>query len=171
MNKKLKLPKFKIPEITPKQKKRALSLVAVCVILIAISTYFAYQSEKEKEGKQNLTLMEFLSIDKMPKMNNILVGMASGLVFGFIDNAGLYLGMDALDPFFSSDPLIRAGQGNTFSDLIGSFLGTFIGLYIKNKSGIDDYPVWSESIGIVIGCLIGVYLPAAILGGDNKQIN
>ena len=169
MNRKLKLPKFKIPEITDEQREKAVNLVAVCVILIFISTYLAYQSEKEKEGKKDLTLMEFLSIDKMPSLNNILVGMASGLVFGFIDNAGLYLGMDRLDPFFSSDPLIRAGQGNTFSDLVGSFLGTFIGLYIKNKSGIDDYPVWSESIGIVIGCLIGVYLPAYILGGNNQK--
>lgn len=170
MNKiKKNLQKFRIPEITAKQRERATILIVVCIILIAISTFFAFRSEKEKEGNENLTLMEFLSIDKMPSFNNILVGMASGLVFGFIDNAGLYLGMDALDPFFSSDPLIRAGQGNTFSDLVGSFLGTFIGLYIKNKSGIDDYPVWSESIGIVIGCLLGVYIPAFLLGGNNNE--
>lgn len=151
---------------TTEQKVRAAILIIVCIIFISIATKYALESEREKNP--DLTLKEFLSIDKVPKFKNILVGMASGLVFGFIDNAGLYLGMDALDPFFSNDPLIRAGQGNTFSDLVGSFLATFIGVIIKNKTKIDDYPVWSESIGVVVGCLIGVYLPAAIFGSSSN---
>jgi hypothetical protein len=151
---------------TTEQKAKAAILIIICIIFIVIATKYAYESEKEL--KKDLTLSQFLSIDKTPALKNVLVGMASGLVFGFIDNLGLYVGMDSLDPFFSNDPLIRAGQGNTFSDLIGSFLGTFIGVIIKNKSQINDYPVWSESIGIVVGCLIGVYLPAAIFGSSSK---
>ena len=151
---------------TTEQKAKAAILIIICIIFIVIATKYSYESEKEL--KKGLTLSQFLSIDKTPALKNVLVGMASGLVFGFIDNLGLYVGMDSLDPFFSNDPLIRAGQGNTFSDLIGSFLGTFIGIKIKNKSQINDYPVWSESIGIVVGCLIGVYLPAAIFGSSSK---
>jgi hypothetical protein len=152
--------------VTTAQKARAIVLIVVCIIFITIATHYAYQSEKEKQP--GLTLTQFLAIDKVPTFKNVLVGMASGLVFGFIDNLGLYVGMDALDPFLSNDPLIRAGQGNTFSDLVGSFLGTFIGVIIRNKSQINDYPVWSESIGICVGCLLGVYIPAFIFGSSEK---
>ena len=89
-----------------------------------------------------------------------MVGMASGLVFGFIDNAGLFFGMDKLDKFLPGSPgsHVKAGFGNTFSDFIGAFLGTFVGLYIQNYTGINDAPIWADAIGIVIGCIIGVLL-------------
>tara|TARA_A100001015_G_C14816626_1_gene642959 strand:- start:140 stop:598 length:459 start_codon:yes stop_codon:yes gene_type:complete len=145
-----------------KQVLEALILIVVCSILIIFAYQKAYESEKKNKPK--LTPYKFLNIDKMPPLNNILVGMASGMVFGFIDNAGLFLGMDVLDPFLSKSPLIKAGQGNTFSDVIGTFLGTFIGLYIKNETGIDDSPIWADALGVFIGCLIGVYLPSLITG-------
>ena len=100
----------------------------------------------------------------MPPSKNVMVGMVSGMVFGFIDNAGLFLGMDVLDPFFSKSELIKAGQGNTFSDVIGTFLSTFIAIYIRNETGIDDSPIWADALGVFVGCLMGVYLPAFILG-------
>ena len=56
------------------------------------------------------------------------------------------------------------GYGNTFSDFLGSFLGTFAGVIIKNITGVTDTPIWSDTIGIVIGCLLGIYIPSAITG-------
>ena len=43
----------------------------------------------------------------MPPSKTVMVGMVSGMVFGFIDNAGLFLGMDVLDPFFSKSAKYR----------------------------------------------------------------
>ena len=148
--------------IKEKEYLQAAILIIVCSILISIAFKYAYASEKKKNPK--LTIRQFLNIDKMPPSKNVMVGMVSGMVFGFIDNAGLFLGMDVLDPFFSKSELIKAGQGNTFSDVIGTFLSTFIAIYIRNETGIDDSPIWADALGVFVGCLMGVYLPSFILG-------
>jgi hypothetical protein len=62
----------------------------------------------------------------------IVVGMGSNVIFGFIDNAGLFFGGCYLDEIFEKlpggkDGNICAGYGNTFSDTLGMFLGTFFG--------------------------------------------
>merc|ERR1712019_228802 len=110
----------------------------------------------------------------------VFVGMMSGLVFGIIDNAGLFFGMEYLDPVFRKldkghEPLVLAGYGNTFSDMIGAFLGTFCGKIIEEYAKrqdptLGDYPIWTEAVGITIGCLIGVKVPRSIVGDPDKKI-
>lgn len=141
---------------------KLIQLLIVCAILIFSSGWYAYKTSKQND--KQLTVMEFLGLSPAPSIKSILVGMSSGLIFGFIDNAGLFFGMDALDPFMPKNKLIAAGLGNTFSDGVGAFMGTFCGIIISNLSGVDNYPIFSEAIGMIIGCLIGVYLPATILG-------
>ena len=142
-------------------------LVLVCIILISITGAIAFKTSKDKNPK--LTFKEFMGLSPRPSIKSILVGMTSGFVFGFIDNAGLFFGMDALDPFLpknasGSPGLVAAGLGNTFSDGVGAFMGTFCGVIIQNLTGINNYPIFSEAIGLILGCLIGVYGPALLLG-------
>ena len=100
----------------------------------------------------------------------ILAGMAFGVIFGFIDNAGLFFGMDALDPYvkkISKDPKVSAGIGNTFSDVIGAFAGSFAGSIVQKmlKSQLPDCfegPLWAEAIGIFVGCILGIIIPKAV---------
>jgi len=109
----------------------------------------------------------------------ILSGMASGLVFGFIDNAGLFFGMDMLDELLPKalpksiggtgmpDELVFAGMGNTFSDLIGAFLGTFAGRMVQISPSIEyegGYPPIAEAFGVFFGCILGVLIPSMIVG-------
>lgn len=61
--------------------------------------------------------------------------MMANVVFGFIDNAGLFFGGCYLDEVFallpgSEDANVAAGYGNTYSDLLGAFMGTFSGLIL-----------------------------------------
>jgi len=111
----------------------------------------------------------------IPKLTmiHIIAGMAFGIIFGFIDNAGLFFGMDALDPYvkkwFGTDEKVAAGIGNTFSDVIGAFAGSFAGSIVQNplKSNLPDCyesPLWAEAIGIFIGCVLGIVGPKAIVG-------
>lgn len=63
--------------------------------------------------------------------------MAANIVFGFIDNAGLFFGGVYLEELFEKlpggdDANVLAGYGNTYSDFLGSFLGSFCGLIIQN---------------------------------------
>ena len=176
-----------------KEKSNLLTLLGICFVLIATMLFISHRVKVNKlksENKKPPTMLEFIGIDKKYNMASILVGMASNVIFGFIDNAGLFFGMDALDPFLpdgsnwnkqkggaddvaaapaaaeakQGESLIKAGFGNTFSDFLGSFLGSSFGSIIENLTGIDDTPLWSESIGIVLGCLLGIYIPYYFTG-------
>tara|TARA_Y100000816_G_C26102784_1_gene584954 strand:+ start:1262 stop:1720 length:459 start_codon:yes stop_codon:yes gene_type:complete len=148
-----------------KKATKLAQLLIVCFVLIMVSGYFAFKSEKKKYP--NLTVSQFVGYNPMPSAQSILIGMASNIVFGMIDNGGLWLGMDALDPYLPGGPLSKAAFGNTFSDGLGAFLGTFCGIMIKNKLDPDDKlspPVWSEAVGIMIGCLIIIPVMTTLTG-------
>ena len=153
-----------------------LNLVVVSVLLILFFGYLSFKTFKEKvqkEENRTPTFYEFMNgtSGKIP-VKAILIGMVSGMVFGFIDNAGLFFGMDALDgplkkafptgegaPLASLHELMVAGWGNTYSDALGSFLSVFIGRIVADKTGVTNTPLWAESIGLVIGCILGIYIP------------
>jgi hypothetical protein len=143
---------------TYEEKKRLVTFLLICASLILIVGGIAYKFN----GSTNI--LSFLDIYPFPSLVSILTGMASNIVFGMIDNGGLFFGMDALNPFLPKGDLTRAGLGNTFSDGLGAFLGTFSGIIIKSITKVNDTPLWSDAIGIVIGCLIGLYVPKYITG-------
>jgi hypothetical protein len=144
--------------ITEEDKKRLYTFLFICLTLIMVFGVVAYMFN----DKSNV--LEFLDIRPFPSLISILTGMVANIVFGMIDNGGLFFGMSALDPFLPKGELTRAGLGNTFSDGLGAFLGTFSGIIIKSITKIDDTPLWSDAIGIIIGCLIGLYVPKYITG-------
>jgi len=63
---------------------------------------------------------------------------------------------------YSAGKLTQAGIGNTYSDFLGSFLATFVGVIILNMTNISNVSILSEVVGIVIGCLIGIFIPRMI---------
>merc|ERR1712048_508022 len=171
-------------EAAAAKEKRNMGLFLVaCIVTIIILGLIAYYINVSKveytNTHQNTTdtvdMASFFGFTTV-KPINVFVGMASGLVFGIIDNAGLFFGMEYLDPLFSKLPngdeeKVVSGYGNTFSDCIGAFLGTFAGSIVKDlavKHGgyleSEEYPIWSEAVGITVGCIIGVLVPRAILG-------
>lgn len=91
----------------------------------------------------------------------ILVGLTFGMVFGFLDNFGLLIGMDTLTKNFKMDNRAKSAFGNTYSDFIGATVGTFVRIILKQLTGYDDddEPLWLNSLGIVFGCLLGYYVP------------
>lgn len=146
-----------------------LILVTVCVVLTVYFASIAFRECKaqkfgkcEKDAKL-FDVWKWLNGDNV-SLKSIAVGMTSGVVFGFVDNAGLFLGMEALDSVFEKLPFgkeanVKSGYGNTFSDMVGAFMSTFIGRYITYKTGITEYPMWSEAIGVFVGCLLGILIP------------
>lgn len=134
-------------------------LIAVCTVLIILSFCAAFFTQDEGFA----TFMGFAG--DAATIGGILVGFVSSTIFGLIDNGGLYFGMSSLDPIFRSmkmDDLESAGWGNTFSDFLGAFLGTFIGKFVEKMSGVEKTALWSEVIGIVLGCILGIYIPKVI---------
>ena len=136
-------------------------ILVFLLIIVAVTAVVGRLSYQEwKKNNPEGTVQEYFNGKNMTT-KSIAVGMTSGLIFGFIDNFGLFMGMSVLDPVLkklpgAANPNVFAGYGNTFSDMIGAFLGTFGGKYVADKFKEDDYPIWSEAVGIIIGCLVGI---------------
>ena len=146
-----------------KQRTKALILLA-SVAAIAGTTFVCTVLVAQRYGAWN-GVIDFLNGGKPFRTRTLLLGMMSAMVFGFIDNAGLFFGMDALDPYLPQDgELTKAGWGNTFSDGIGAFLGAFVGKMIEITTGFDGGPIYGDFVGIVIGCILGIYIPRGITG-------
>ena len=141
---------------TKEDKHKLMKFLSICFVLIICFGTIAYFCQ------DNANVLGFLDIQPFPSMLAIITGMVSNIVFGIIDNGGLFFGMSALDPFLPNGELTRAGLGNTFSDGLGAFLGTFSSIIIRRITKIEDTPLWSDAVGIVIGCLIGLYVPKFI---------
>ena len=144
--------------VTSKEWKSIWTLLGVCLVLVIISFCAAFFTRKDTEG-----VGAYLGFSgTSATWGGVLVGLVSSTIFGLIDNGGLYFGMSSLDPIFRSysmDSLMSAGWGNTFSDFLGAFLGTFIGKFVQNITGIENTALWAEVIGIVLGCILGIYIP------------
>lgn len=89
------------------------------------------------------------------------------VIFGFIDNALMVLFGDAIDGFFMqrgiTNTMLAAGFGNTFSDAIGILSGRWVEKLVQTKiPPVEDGDlsknqiIFSETLGIIIGCLIGL---------------
>ena len=137
---------------------RLIVFLLICISMIVLAGAYAFYTSDEP------SVLNFLGIYPFPSIAAIFTGMIANIVFGIIDNGGLFFGMRALDPFMPKGELTRAGLGNTFSDTLGAFLGTFTGVAIRNWTKVEDTPLWADALGITIGCLIGLYVPRYITG-------
>ena len=147
----------------------AIYFLLLSLMLILITGLFAFiihNKVQKKKKKKKKTFLEFINRGEIPEFKQLLIGASFGIVFGFIDNAGLWFGMNALDKYLPGGPLTKAALGNTFSDFLGATFGTFISIILFDLLDYDDndQPIWTNAIGIVIGCIIGLYIPRLITG-------
>lgn len=144
------------------------------------------------ESQNTFEIGKFLGVPDTNVFWNLYAGLILGLIFGFLDNFGLFYGMGALDSFFyefgtniaagvmylcrhekKNNKLIlrdihavtsdlMAGLGNTFSDLLGVSLGT-AALEIA-KAGLNVDPAFwvLDLVAIVLGCLLGCFMPVLV---------
>ena len=99
---------------------------------------------------------------------SFMVGCSFMIVFGIIDNLGLFLGMDFIESYVTSagySSMIAAGIGNAFSDMIGALIGGIIAttLYRVLKVKEDSISTLHQVIGVTVGCLIPVIIAMLIL--------
>lgn len=149
---------------------QALRLIYVTVLLILITSaisYFIKKRQYEEKYHRPMPFSVFINgVDQLPSWKTIMGGMLYGLVFGFLDNFFIYFGIDSLQKYMPGGTLTKAGLGNTYSDFVGAVVGAHIGFIYQTLSNIsqDAVPIWVNSIAIVIGCLLGLYIPILITG-------
>ena len=151
------------------KNKNLIILLLGTIILISVSTAWAFNTVNNKKlenGEEQVSFIEFINNGKTVSLKQILVGMSFGAIFGFIDNFGLWYGMDYLDPYLPGGNLTKAGYGNTYSDFIGSTMGTSISIILNTLYPVEEAPIWVNSLGIILGCLLGLYIPRYLSGRD-----
>lgn len=159
---------FNLNKAQIKKITNVLLVIFVVTFVLGMLAYDGWSKRAKEEGvpEEDITFDKFFNGNNVT-MKSVLIGCVSGTIFGFVDNAGLVAGMDALNPIFKpiagGDSEVFAGLGNTFSSAVGAFMATFGGRIVADKFKEDEYPLWSEAIGIVIGSIIGIYLPKAFM--------
>lgn len=157
-----------ITSISTRERDKLLKLFIFSYSLILITGTIAYKIETQhNKEKKNMTLFEFINNGKIDKsfVFRILIGFISGIVFGIIDNVGLWYGMDMLDPILPKGILTKAGLSNAFSDTLGAVLAAFVGNIIQNLSSVTSKtPLWANALGTFCGCITGVYLSRSVTG-------
>jgi hypothetical protein len=150
-----------------KKHKGLIFLISSTVLIIIFFLLLAFvvvNKKRIENGEEKLTFLQFFNNNSEVTLKKLLVGMSFGMIFGFIDNFGLWYGMDYLDPYIPGGNLTKAGYGNTFSDFIGSTMGTSISIILGTMYPTEESPIWVNSLGIVVGCLLGLYIPKYISG-------
>jgi hypothetical protein len=96
------------------------------------------------------------------------IGASFMMVFGIIDNLGLFMGMSVVEEWIMKkgfDSQVAAGIGNTFSDMLGVMLGGVVSaaLYKLLKVKKEETTFWQKLVGVFIGCLLPVIVKVVIL--------
>lgn len=132
------------------------------VALIVGSVYIVWYVRNQNE-EEYVSLHKIINRDNLT-LRAILIGSIFGFVFGFIDNLFLVIGLNNIEHLFPGDLLTKSGLGNTYSDVVASFIGTFIAYFmtIYTNSQEDEFPLWANSLGMFVGCLVGLYVGKGI---------
>jgi hypothetical protein len=95
------------------------------------------------------------------------IGMAGAFIFGVMDNGIMILAGGEIDSVIRNmgfDTMTAAGLGNTLSDGVGVLSGGAVMKILKKYFGASgDENLLQEFIGIVLGCMLPVFVYATLL--------
>ena len=148
------------------------------LLLILIFGTGGYRIVKEKiknnsSDNEEIDITKFISYNlnieegkvEKPNPTEICIGMLFGIIFGMFDNIGLFIGSDSFGNLLSNNETIQSAWGNTYSDFIGATVGTFVSQIGTYSTGDKGAPIWANSVGIIIGCLLvnlGLWIYASV---------
>ena len=146
----------------------AVNIIGFFALLYIAFRFHNYTKAKGKKDTKPDTLMQYINRGDVPSYRSLIIGLTFGLVFGFMDNIGLWMGIDAFYDYIPGGTLTKGAWGNTYSDLLGATVGTFIADMAQDyyKYDDDDEPIWVNTVGIFIGCIIGMTAGRALTARD-----
>lgn len=146
---------------------QVVALFIITIILVVGSfllSFYVTNRVRVKNGETKYTLLQFLNKNQKLDFKTVLVGMSFGIVFGFIDNAGLWFGLQSFQKYIPGGLLTKSGWGNTYSDGLGASLGTSVAVILRTLYPIKESPIWVDTAGIIVGCILGIYIPRLLTG-------
>jgi len=168
-----------ITGISKKDKKGILTLFSISYFLVILLGFWAWSIKKSIN--KSATISYFLNNTKHPVfslkfLKDVIIGISYGFVFGFIDNFGLWFGIDLLEPIMPGGNLTKAALGNTYSNVLGALVATFLQKIIKfklstNENNVEKTPLWCNTLGTGLGCLTAIVICTYIFNYRKKLIN
>lgn len=149
------------------KKKNLQKLIITFAVFLGIAlVFFAIAIGIAIASGEWRGIMWFLNGNRKFTLTAMIVGLSSAAVFGFIDNAGMFFGMDALKPYLPGGQYTQAGWSNTVSSVIGSLISTAVGVILKLVVKFEGGPIYSDILGILSGSIAGIYIPKWITGKE-----
>ena len=149
-------------------------ILLVVLFLIAYEVHKVYlpkEAAKKRYGVKpsEITVAQYINRGDIPSLKNLLIGLVFGMMFGFMDNLGLWIGLEELQKYMPGGMKTKAAWGNTYSDFLGATLGTFVASIVMDITGFGeddqgDTPIYINTLGIVIGCILGLFIGQLVTG-------
>ena len=137
------------------------------VLLIGLSFYTAYKVKEyslQNKHETPIRFMDWLNQGKLT-IKGITVSLLFGIVFGFLDNLFLWIGIDSMMNVIPGGILTKGAWGNTYSDFIGATVGASIASIGKSMMDVDDNPpIWINAVAMPIGCILGMFVGQLMTG-------
>jgi len=141
-------------------KQKEYKILAAFILFLLFLGKISFNIDKQTK---HITFSEWFN-GKSLSLSSIMIGFLYGLLFGIMDNFGLLFGLDAFDTKFEKLPfgnslIMKSGYGNTLSNTLSAFSGTFISKIVSNLTNTTNTPMWSDALGTFVGSLLGMYIP------------
>ena len=134
----------------------------VNILLIIVSFYIAFLVHKRSH--KNTTFLKWFN-QGTKTYKGLFVSLIFGIVFGFMDNFFMWMGIDKMMSFIPGHTLTKGAWGNTYSDFIGATVGAAVASIGQDLLNSDpNPPIWINAIAMPVGCIIGMYAGMFITG-------
>ena len=163
-----------------KQENRFTKLFGPFILTLYCFKFLLFTYFLERQGGK---IIEGVKHDDV--MTGITLACISMFLFGFLDNFGMMAGLGAFDGFFSSlntkDSQEKSMYGNTFSDLLGAFLGMGVSGMLRYSTFYnpdssqpsllvsDTGSLAAEAFSIFLGCLLPILLSTSVYGRNRRN--
>lgn len=149
--------------------KRVTHFILFNIFIISLFIFIAFIVKNQKlknKNKKPISFVTFLNAGKKLTFRNVFIGLIFGIVFGFLDNFGLWMGISILEEYMPGGVKMKSALGNTYSDFIGATIGSAISILAAELYDYDndDAPLWVNTVGILIGCILGMIAGIIITG-------
>ena len=137
------------------------------IFLITFSFYAAFSIKQytlRQNNKEPIRFLDWINQGKIT-LKGLTVSLLFGIVFGFLDNLFLWIGIDRMTSFIPGGTLTKGAWGNTYSDFIGATVGASIASIGESLLNVEDNPpIWINAVAMPLGCILGMMVGQSITG-------
>lgn len=138
---------------------KLLIFLSMIFLVCFITSYIAFLVHNHTNLSEQVSYRQYIDLEYFDSVT-ILVGAAGGIVVGFIGSMSMWFGLNYLESSLKGfSTHTQAGIANIFgSSIVAGIIGIFIREILGDLFRVDisKTPVWSDSLGSIVGGLLGI---------------